>query len=178
MLLAVLLLMTYNYARFQNPWESGYNLQVVHPLHVAARQEGFFSLKHVPANLYFLLLRGPLAITQEPNSSVLKYPYWVADRWGMSILINTPILLYLLLYRKRDKIIHVAWITTGIMLIPILTFYGIGASQFGYRYVIDFLPFLFLALMAALPQDLPRSAKWVIVISSLFNAHLLFNFIF
>lgn len=169
---ALLILLAYNFARFQNPLESGYRLQHVPQWHAQARSVGFFSLKHVPTNLYFLLLHGPKRILIDENSSLLKFPYIQADLWGMSIFFNTPLLIYLLLYKKRNNILRAALLTTGLMLVPILTYYGIGAAQFGYRYAIDFLPFIFLALISLLAPDLPRAARWLIIISTIFNTYL------
>jgi hypothetical protein len=38
-------------------------------------------------------------------------------------------------------------ITIVIVALPIFLYYGIGVSQFGYRYSLDYLPYLFLLLI-------------------------------
>jgi hypothetical protein len=72
-------------------------------------------------------------------------------------------------------------ITSLIILVPILMFYGIGFNQFGFRYSLDLLPYLFLAFMIeykGINKKISRLMTILIVLSAYFNLHLfLFGFL-
>lgn len=145
--LAIILLVLYNYLRFGVVWESGYHLQMLNDPWATARSYGTFGLVHLPGNLYHLFLAGPKIILQDGISHVLKAPYLLPDLWGMSIFITSP--YYLLLaqnaaHTKREKFL---WLTVVVVALPILLYYGIGYVQIGYRYALDFLPFLFILFL-------------------------------
>lgn len=175
-LAAALLLIFYNYARFGNVLESGYNFQDIPPPFSAARSEGLFSWRHLPANLFFLLLRGPNPVLARPDAFVLKYPYITADVWGMSIFLTSPVLIYLFAARWRDRLVKAAALTSLLILLPIITYYGIGTVQLGYRYALDFYPFLYLILCQALAPKVPTRAKILVALGVLLNWHFLLHF--
>ena len=52
---------------------------------------------------------------------------------------------------------------------PSLFYFGIGTSQYGYRYALDFIPLLFLLLLPAFGKTLPNFAKILIVGGMIFN---------
>ena len=64
------------------------------------------------------------------------------------------------------------------MVVPIVTYYGTGASQFGYRYALDFFPLLYLVLCRAFAPSMPVPVRWLTMASVLFNAYLLWHFRF
>src|SRR5437879_13333529 len=81
-----------------------------------------------------------------PGSKILLLPFVQEDIWGMSILFTSPILLWGLRAPVKEPLIYLAIGTSLIMLFAILGYYGIGVRQYGYRYALDFYPFLFLML--------------------------------
>jgi hypothetical protein len=175
-LASVFLLLLYNWARFGNPLESGYNLQDIAPAHAAARAVGLFSLRHIPGNLFFLLFRGPNPVLASPTSYILKWPYITANIWGVGIFFTSPIFLYLFAAPWRDKLVRAATYASLLLLFSIVTYYGIGAVQVGYRYALDFLPFLYVILCKGLAPKLPLKAKILIVLGIILNWHLLLQF--
>ena len=175
-----IILLIYNYSRFHNWWESGYNLQLVMKQFIVARSYGLFSLAHLPGNLYYFLLGHPLPIFRDEVSHVLKPPYIVADPWGMSIFITSPYYLYLFWGSYRDRLAKILWITVIATAVPIFMYYGIGWIQFGYRYALDFLPFLFLLFLIAIKQQtdkLSLKLKILIVVGAFFNIYLISSLI-
>ena len=48
--------------------------------------------------------------------------------------------------------------------------FGIGVSQFGYRYSLDFLPLLLLLLIPVFNRGIPRFAQLLIMIGIIFNS--------
>jgi len=107
-------------------------------------------------------------LTQE-QSFVLKFPYLKASPWGMAIWFTSPLFLAFVYKFKRNKYSLSALISVIVILIPIILYYSIGFSQFGYRYALDFLPFLFLLLIPTLKGKLSKSDIFLIILGVVFN---------
>jgi len=173
------LLMTYNHARFGNAFDQGYSEQIIPPHAAAARALGIMSPAHLPGNLYCLLLAPPNPVTRDNASVVLAFPYVVANPWGMSIWVTSPIFLYLLGLRHRDDTSLLLLLTCFVIAVPILLYYGIGWRQFGYRYSLDFLPFLYYLLMRNYRQQrgaLTAGFKTLLVLSAAWNLYLFLGY--
>lgn len=141
----------YNAARFGSPLESGYGLALLPAWLEAQRQHGLFSTYHVPMNLYYLFGKVPKIIDQ--------FPYFQPDGLGMSIFITSPGLLYAV--RAPWRTSRVWWLAGAalLVLIPTLLYYGGGWLQYGYRYALDSIPFVWAmgALAAARDEDVRGS---------------------
>ncbi len=124
----------YNLERFGSAMESGYALATLPEWLELQRQQGLFSLAHVPMNLDYLLLKLP-ALTS-------TFPYLKPDGLGMSVLVTSPGLLLALLAPRRDRRTWLLLLATVLVLIPTLLYYGGGWLQFGYRYFLDSIPFV------------------------------------
>lgn len=167
--LSILVLFAYNHRRFGSIMETGYEKNVTlenYPMSENIKR-GFFSWEHISSNLYVLLLKTPDPVI-EGGGYVLRFPFLKADPWGMAIWVNSPLLL-MLFKKKKAQHSNSALITVLLLLIPSVTYFGIGFSQFGYRYALDFLPFLFLLLLPNLGPRLSRASKLLIVIGVAFN---------
>jgi hypothetical protein len=169
------LLFFYNYLRFNNFLEQGYGLQILYGTGSANRDYGLFNLKHLAGNIYYSIFSMPLPIFMDNLSQVLKFPFIKANPWGMSIFLTSPYLFYLFFLKFKDKISHLLLITIIFIAIPISLYYGIGFMQFGYRYALDFFPFLFLLFIINYRNKykfLSENLKILIILSSLFNLYL------
>lgn len=167
---------TYNYRRFHSVFETGYRYNITlqnWPLNSQIKY-GLFSLKYVPTNLYSMLVRGPIPLLEKGDAFILKYPYLKADGWGLAIWVTSPLFLYLF-KMKREKYTISAAVTILFLAMPSLLYFGVGFSQFGYRYSLDFLPFLLLILLPTFKKNLPKLAKMLIVFGIAFNFILIFN---
>lgn len=160
---ALLLLAWYNQARFGDPLDFGYTRQKVdaslmHALHAV----GQFSWRHVPRNLWYILV-GP--------------PYWRAAEWfprpddhGLSLLLTTPALFALPWARRSDGMTRGAWLAVGLTLLPLLAYYNTGWRQFGYRFSLDFMTPLVVLLAVAAEPRISRRFKLAILVGVLVNA--------
>lgn len=160
----------YNKIRFNNYLDFGYtyNFSLGKDLSDAASL-GFFSLEHIPGNLYFFLFRGPDPIRLNTFNFVLKFPYFKANPWGLGLFFTSPLFLYIFLVKIKDKYILSSLVTILLMLILTLSYYGSGVWQYGYRYALDFYPLLFLVLLSVFKNSLPFQAKLLIIYSVIFN---------
>ncbi len=135
-----LVFLWYNWARFGSPLETGYELASLPPFLEALRAQGLFSIVHVPMNLDYLFLKGPDELIATP-------PFFVPSRLGMSVLLTSPALLVGLRSLRGSSEARVLALTGLLVLLPTLLYYGGGWVQFGYRYLLDSVPF-WLALCA------------------------------
>jgi uncharacterized membrane protein len=174
------LLCLYNYFRFGGFLEQGYNLQIIKDSALANRNYGLFNFIHIPGNIFYSLINLPSPIFKETAAKVLAFPFIKADPWGMSIFLTSPYLLYLFLLKYKDKLSKFLWITIICVALPIYLYYGIGYRQFGYRYSLDFIPWLFLLLIKNYKEqigNLSNFYKSIIIISSLFNLYLFITYL-
>lgn len=172
-------LMVYNDLRFANPFEQGYSAQLIPSSSDVRRAIGLVSFKHFPMNIYTLLLETPLAVRGSDGS--LTFPYFVSNPSGMSIWITSPLLLFLFSLRFRDRSSLLILTTCFLIALPVLGYYGVGDRQFGYRYSLDFLPFLYFVFLLNYRKqrgNLSRPVKFVVLLSGIFNLFLfLGNFV-
>ena len=148
---AIILFGFYNLARFGNILENGYKHQIITEEAATRKEQGLFSAKHIPANLYYMLLKTPDPVLLD-DSHVLKPPYLRADYYGMSIFFLSPVLFLLFKTNFKDRLVKACFLAIILMLVPLLTYYGIGARQIGYRYALDFYPFLLIPLAIAIKK--------------------------
>jgi hypothetical protein len=147
---SILFFFWYNAARFGSPLESGYALATVPPFLEAQRELGLFALAHVPMNLDYLFLKLP-----GPNivDGSLQFPFFRPDGLGMSILLTSPGLLYAVRAPWRES--RSWWLlgAAALVLLPTLLYYGGGWLQYGYRYALDSIPFVFALCGLAAAHD-------------------------
>ncbi len=150
---------SYNFLRFGSILENGYTL-IPGILQEPWFDHGQFSLSYIPKHLELLFLKLPTLL---PDFPYIR-PSWA----GMAIWISTPTFIFALFARLKNKINLLAWVS--ILLIGFVNFsYGsTGFSQFGYRYAVDFYPFLiFLTLQGVNRGGGPKWYHWLLLIVSI-----------
>lgn len=170
-IIAVGILGAYNFRRFHSFTETGYRFNTTlnsYPLS-SNLKSGFISPEHIPANLYSFLLMPPESLVKGGGGFVLKFPYLKANPWGMAIWFTSPLFILLLCRFKKGKYTWSALVACVAFAIPSFLYYGIGFSQYGYRYALDFMPFLFLILLPILNSKLSKRDLVLISIGVLFN---------
>lgn len=171
----LVILLIYNFLRFHNFFEQGYSFQYLdNPFLLINRQHGLWSLAHIPANIYYFFIKSPEGIFI-PNTQILQFPYIRANPWGLSIIFTSPMFFWLIKAPWKNKNVLFAALTTCLLAFAIFGYYGIGWRQYGYRYAIDFYPFLFLILAFAVRQSRSLLFKIIIIFSYFFNLYLVFR---
>lgn len=168
-LLPMLFFFDYNYTRFGSLFETGYAHAVVgSPVLAEALQHGLFSPVHLAKNLYALFLATPQAYPSF-SAPVLQFPYIYPSPWGMGIFFTTPAFVYALAASWRERLVRTAWLAVGLVMIPLITYYGVGWIQFGYRYALDFYPFLFMLTALGIISHFDWKARTLIVLGIIIN---------
>jgi hypothetical protein len=169
--LALVILGGYNFRRFHSFFETGYNYNVsIKDMPIGANLKyGDKSIVHIPANLYSFLIMAPEPLLEKTGGFVLKFPYLKVSPWGVALWFTSPLFLLLLVKFKKGEYTIPAGIATFVLAMPVFLWYSIGYAQIGYRYALDFLPFLFLLLIPSLLPKLSKTAILLIIAGIIFN---------
>lgn len=152
----------YNWARFGNPLTTGYTL-IPGLMQEYQYRHGFFALQNLPRNLYAFLLKTP--------NFVENCPFLKPTRLGgLSILLTTPLFLWALKARDRAWSTRGAWLSIALISFLIFLHADPGGEQFGYRYALDFYPFLFLLTMKTVKDDISPEQWGALLLGFLVNA--------
>ena len=161
-------LMSYNYARFHDPFDFGYATQNISAAVRGDLARGQFHIFHLPRNLHTMLM-GPPRWYEPENLPHVRLP--IPDAHGMSIFLTTPALFYLVrARRRRDLFVRGAWLATGLLLIPLLLYYNTGWRQFGYRFSLDFMIPLMILLAVAAGRRTTWPMRMLILVGVVVNA--------
>lgn len=152
------LYLAYNYGRYGTISDQGY----YHPqIYQALWQKGMFDISYIPRQLDAILFYAP-KFTEE-------FPYFHPTLYGLGLFFTTPALLYMFRARLNDKLTLAALVGLIAVAIPIVTYWSVGWIQFGYRYSLDFLPFMLLLVASGMRYRLDYMKIAVIFLCFLVN---------
>jgi hypothetical protein len=180
------LTLLYNVSRFGHPLDFGLSyINGAKELVELQARYGSFNLHFAPRNLRHMLVGLPDVCLQNP-------PWLHPDPVGMSIFLVTPPLLYIFksLHKRRlatwlrllrtafrrpiaflPRILHVrppvgpAWLCVLSVSLPLALYHNTGSFQFGYRYILDWLPIGLILVATGMKGTMSRW-KWGLVAAS------------
>jgi len=156
-------LLVYNGLRFGNPLDFGYLTASVDPKVSANLQTyGQFSLAYAWRNIKVMLFSFPIWNTIRNRIT--------PSGEGLSIWLTTPAFLFIFKALRKSPILIGAWISLGLLLIPLITYFNTGWYQFGYRFSLDFIVPLLVLLAFGTGERMSRMFRWLILGSILMNA--------
>ncbi len=133
------LTLAYNYVRFHSFTDFGY-ARIPGVLNEPWYNHGIFSVYYIPGQAYEMLFK--------PWERFIYFPYLAPEPFSGSILWSSPFLLLLFRTGVRDKVlIFCAWIAIFILTILLWMHGNSGGWQFGYRYAMVLLPWIFVILI-------------------------------
>ena len=148
----------YNYARFGNVFEAGVTPAYLDDVaHGVAPPYGLFDLRYLPRNLWIALIRFPGLRWEVPYAKM--DPLGVGMASGFGIFWATPAFVYLfgsLRFLRRSMIVLGSWLALTMILACLMMFDNAGATQLGYRRILDAMPFILL-LTAVGIRDVRRN---------------------
>ena len=159
----------YNDIRFGGPFDSGLDTLVnsysagglrysfYRNAFPDAAHFGMLDVRNIPLHLYTIFLLPP---EFHPDWSIFR-----PSPYGMSVLLTSPPFIFAALVKRSDPLKFASWMAIGLVSIPVITYFSQGWVQFGYRYLLDFMPFL-LILTALGFEDhrSPTSTKIMILL--------------
>jgi hypothetical protein len=152
------LFLTYNYARFGNPFELGIQYHHMSSFFVEDYGKfGAFNWHYLPINFYYQYIYYPLPLTAE-------------SYMGGSLFLLSPVFFYAFrsIYRGyRDPNILMLILSILATSAPILLLMGTGWVQYGPRYTLDFTIPLLLLTAVGVQSTSKRVLLWLTVFSIL-----------
>ena len=144
----------YNLAGFGSPIEFGYGL-ITSRTGESVLDEPWYS--HGLISLYYLP-RGLFAMLGRQWDVVDDFP-WFHPTWaGQAVTFTMPLVLWVIWARLRDPLVAYALGSAALILLVDLVHGEIGYAQFGYRFIVDALPILWLVLATVLKRGIGRGA--------------------
>ncbi|HDS45513.1 MAG TPA: hypothetical protein ENN68_05405 [Methanomicrobia archaeon] len=151
--------MLYNYVRFGTPFDVGYWL-IPGVVDEPWFNQGLFSLSYIHCNLETIFFARPV-FTSEP-------PYVLPPWTGMAIWVTTPAFIYALRSKRTEALTWASWLAI-LAVASVLFTRGCTGWGFGYRYAMDFYPFLFLLTVKGMGEQLRWHHRALILLSVLVN---------
>jgi len=152
----------YNYKRFNNPLETGYNYQTENSEFAYLREKyGRYNFHYLTTNIKYQLLN-PLGFDSH-------FPFIQPNLKGNGLFITSPLFLFIFWkVRKTFKNKYCRLLILGVLpvFLQLMLFYGTGASQFGARYLLDLIPILILIISMQI-KSIPPRIKLLFLIPSL-----------
>lgn len=161
--------LAYNYARFHAISDFGY-ARIPGVLQEPWYDHGIFSTYYIPRQAWEMLLKMWRLLP--------TFPYLVPDGFSSSILLSSPFLLLALRVGAKDGALKLAsWAAIAVLTFTLWIHGNSGGWQFGYRYAMVLLPWLFLLLLESSAKKISR-LEWALcgfsIIANLY-ATWLFN---
>jgi hypothetical protein len=147
----------YNFARYDTFLDVGYTLIIKGDPNYTL---GLFNIAYIPKNIYAILFQGPILLS--------SFPYFKPNWMGLGLFFTTP--AFLLIFKGPwDKLSKKAALAVVCILPIIITHGTVGFTQFGYRFSLDFTPFLILLTAKGMSEKLSWQEKGLIILSILVN---------
>jgi hypothetical protein len=126
----------YNLYRFGRLGEFGHRFLYNNRVNVDIDRYGLFHPAYLARNLEAAFLKLP-TLSLEP----LRLGY---DPHGLSLLLTLPLLVFLLVPKARPRLHWPLWLTVAVCALPGLFYQNTGYMQFGFRFSLDYTPYLML----------------------------------
>jgi len=149
----------YNLARWGVPWDRGYFL-IPGLLDEPWFSKGLLHISYIPRHLEILFFKLPKFID--------RLPYIIPSWHGLSIILTTPAFFFALKNNLKENDIKLAWFAILLIFLVIALRGGTGWTQFGYRYAVDFYPFLMYLTMKRVSKTGINKIHWFLLTISVF----------
>lgn len=165
--LSIILYCLYNYVRFGNPMDTGYeHIAFLGALKERVDQHGVFNFHYVLYNLYSYLFKGfNIKFTGNEFLHIKD-----VDLYGSAVLIASPFLVASFKTGWNRFLKRSAWIAIGIIFTGLLFYHNNGKDQINTsRFALDFLPLMLVLASQGIQNIPPWLFKGMIIYSILLN---------
>ena len=112
---------------------------------------GLLDPRNIPLHLYTIFLMPP---EYHPDLSVFR-----PNPYGLSVLVTSPAFVYAAFVKRKDPLVLASWVAIAAVSVPLFLHYSQGWVQFGYRFLLDFAPFLLILTAFGFDDHTSRSAR-------------------
>jgi len=151
--------MIYNFVRFGSLFDVGYWM-IPGILNEPWFSHGLFSFSYIPENL------GPFLAGLPTFTSVA--PFILLPMTGLAIWFTTPAFIFAFKSKLKDPVTWWSWLAIISIALVIFT-KGLSGWGFGYRYAMDFYPFLFILTVRGMGTNLKWYHKLLIILGIIVN---------
>lgn len=159
----------YNYVRFHSFTDFGY-ARIPGVLQEPWYHAGIFSMQYIPTQAWEMLFK--------LWNWKSKFPYLMPDGFSASILLSSPFLLFVFRVGAKDGALKLAsWIAVIILTFILWCHGNAGGWQFGYRYAMVLLPWIFVVMLENAPKKvtIPEIVLYSVAFIANIYATWLFN---
>jgi len=149
----------YNLARFGVPWNKGYLLipgVATEPWYAF----GVENPAYIGRNLAVVFLSLPKVVD--------KFPFLIPSWAGLAIWITTPAFIFSLFAKIKNKENIFTWLAVAAVALTVFMHGETGYAQFGYRFAVDFYPFLILLTIKGVSRTGLKWYHWLFLVISIF----------
>lgn len=157
--IGVLLNGFYNYLRFGTVFDVGYILLPI--FNEPWYKYGLFNIRYIPTHLKEVFIALPV-FSKNP-------PFMIPSIYIMALWFVTPAFLLIAKAKFKTKLVFASLITVIVTSLPELMHGNNGSTQFGYRFALDFMPFLLILTGSGLENQFNKWAKLLIILSIVIN---------
>jgi hypothetical protein len=146
--------MIYNFMRFGVFWDKGY-LLIPGVLDEPWFSNGIENIVYIPRNLQTALWSFPNFLDQKP---------FIEPNWnGLSLWITTPAFIFAFFAPIKKRVVQFLWGAILPIFLFVLAHGSNGFAQFGYRFSIDFYPFLILLTALGAEKTGLKKIHWIVL---------------
>ena len=127
-----------NHARFGSFSEFGHSHLYANRVNEQVQRYGLFHYAFLERNLHAAFTRLP-----ELQFNPFKLGF---NGDGMSLFVTTPLFFWLLWPRQQTRLHRSLWLTCALVAVPGFFYQNSGWFQFGFRFSLDYTPYLLLIL--------------------------------
>jgi len=129
-----------NYVRFGSFTDFGHDKLFNNRVNADIQKWGLFNYHYLERNLHAAFTRLPV-LGSQPNQPPIGF-----DFDGMSLFVTTPLFILLLWPLVKPRLHRLLWATVGLVAVPGFFYQNTGWRQFGFRFSLDYTPYLFMLL--------------------------------
>lgn len=145
----------YNFARWGVIWDKGYFL-IPGILDEPWFAKGMLNVAYIPEHLKILFVKLPKIID--------RFPYIIPSWHGLSIALTTPAFVFALRNRIQSNDVKFAWLAILSIFTVLALRGGTGWTQFGYRYAVDFYPFVLYLTIKRVAKTGVAKLHWLLLL--------------
>lgn len=121
--------------------------------------KGVTNISYIPANIQAAFWTFPKIIP--------TFPFIEPSWYSLAIWITTPVFIFAFFAPFKEKFVKFLWLAILSIFLIVASHGGTGWAQFGYRFAVDFYPFLFILVIKSVAKTGVKPIHWILLILSI-----------